>query len=271
MKKSEVKLVAEEYKLKIFEPEKFAADVVSEIKDQKPDLIVVAAYGKILPTSVLEIPGFGALNVHASLLPKFRGPSPVQNAILEGETETGTTVMLMDQGIDSGNILAQKKIAIAPDETYPDLLEKIAGVSADFLLEIIPLWVERRIKPKEQDKSQATYCQLIERADGKIIWSEDALAIFDRWRAFYPWPGVFTYWEKGGYNLRLKIHKMSLAKDNTGPSLSSGEVFEFEGKLAVKTGRGVLVLEEIQLEGKPKMESSAFKNGYPDFLGAILK
>lgn len=271
LQKSVIKTLAEKNKLKVFEPEKFDEKTIAELKNQKPDIIVVAAYGKILPAAVLKIPGFGFLNVHASFLPKFRGPSPVQNAILEGMPETGTTIMLMDEGIDTGDVLDQKKIKIDPNETYQNLLEEIAVVSSKLLLETIPRWIERKIIPQKQDGSRASYCQLIERQDGKIIWVESALSIYNRFRAFYPWPGIFTYWEKNGYNLRLKIHQLSLAEKNSETVFRTGEVFELDGKIAVQTGKGAISLEEIQIEGKSKTSIADFINGHPEFIGSVLK
>ena len=268
--KSAVAEIAEKNDLKVFEPQNFSEETINELKDQKPDMIIVAAYGKILPQEVLEVPGFGSINVHASMLPKFRGPSPIQNAILEGEAETGTTIMLMDQGIDTGDILKQKKIAIDPDETYPELLSKIAGVSSSLLLETLPFWAERKIKPQKQNENQATYCQLIEREDGKIIWTDDTVSIYNRYRAFIPWPGIFAYWKKNGFNLRLKLSKISPIKNDFSDK-KSGEIFDLDGKAAVKTADGAIILEEVQLEGKAKTKISDFINGYPDFIGSILE
>jgi methionyl-tRNA formyltransferase len=270
-KKSEVKKTAEEKGLKIFEPRVFDQMTIDEIRKQKPDLIVVAAYGKILPKEVLEIPGFGALNAHASLLPLFRGPSPIQNALLAGEKETGTTIMLMDEGVDTGEILNQKKIAINPQEKYPELLEKIAILSAELLPETINLWVNRKISPRRQDPSRASQCQLIERQDGKIIWSDDALSIYNRFRAFYPWPGIFSYWEKNDCNLRLKLNEIELGKEKIDSDCPLGKIFVLDRNICVCAGKGYLILREVQLEGKKSASIKDFINGYPDFLGSVLK
>ena len=269
--KSAVKVVAEENNLKILEPEEFDDKTIQEFRSQEPDLLIVAAYGKILPKAVLKIPGFGALNVHPSMLPKFRGPSPIQNALLEGEAETGTTIILMDEGVDTGDILAQVKVVISPDEKYPELLERMADTSSDLLLETLPLWVERKISPRAQSEEGATNCQLIERSDGKIFWTDGAFAIYNRFRAFYPWPGIFTYWEKDNSNLRLKLLKVSPAEGIPLSTHQIGEVFEAEEEIAVQTGEGPIVLEEIQLEGKKASSARDFVNGHPDFIGSILK
>lgn len=271
MQKSVVEEIAAKNNIKVFSPEKFEEKTLDEIKKQNPDMIIVAAYGKILPEDLLKIPKFGALNVHPSLLPKFRGPSPVQNALLEGVTETGTTIMLIDKGMDTGDIISQKKVLVEPQETYPELLEKMARVSSELLLETIDLWVGKKINPQKQNDSEATYCQMIERSDGKIIWSDDAEVIFNRYRAFLPWPGVFTFWKKGKENLRLKIHKMSLEKSSFDSKYKIGQIIRLNEKILVKTGKESIVLEEIQLEGKPKTNIANFINGYSDFVGSILE
>lgn len=268
---SPVKVLAQKNSLPVFTPEKLDAAVTLEIKNQKPDIIIVVAYGKILPQEILEIPGFGALNVHASLLPKYRGPSPVQNAILNGETETGTTIMLMNAGIDTGDIISQQHIKIGKDETTRDLLEKLKSLSAELLLETIPRWATRKIIPQTQNEAQATLCQLIERQDGRILWTDEAEAIYNRYRAFFPWPGIFTFWNRGDTPLRLKLNKISFLPANPEIQHHIGEVFQIGEKLGVATTSGVVILEEVQLEGKSNMAIADFLNGYPDFVGALLK
>jgi methionyl-tRNA formyltransferase len=270
--KSPVRLMSEKKQLKIFAPEKFNEEVVGQLKSQEPDMIIVAAYGKILPKSILDFPEFGSLNIHASLLPEWRGPSPVQNSILKGARKTGVSIMLMNEGIDTGNILAQEKIGIDPDILYPDFLEKIALLSKELLLKTIPFWIEKKITPQKQDDSRATRCQLIKRQNGKIIWTEEAVSIYNRYRAFYPWPGIFTFWEKGGHKSRIKLQKVSLAQ-NYARHLGEkpGEVFSLDGKIAVQAGNGAIILDEVQLEGKIKTGISDFIHGYPQFMGSVLK
>jgi len=269
-----VRKVAQEKKINVFTIEKFNEKSIKQIEDLKPDLIIVASYGKIIPQKVLDIPGFGIINVHPSLLPKFRGPSPIQNAILEGEEETGSTIILMNEKMDEGDILDQKKISFSPEETYPELLQRISQLSSELLLKTIPLWVRREITPQKQDETKATYCQLIERLDGKINWSENAQEIFNRFRAFLPWPGVFAYWERNASLVRIKIHQMKILENYEKIFLEKfqeGEVFSSEEKIVVKTGEGAIVLEEIQMEGKNKIKADDFLNGYPDFIGTVLR
>lgn len=270
LSESSVKILAETKKLPVKQIARFDEEAILDLESQKPDLIIVVAYGKILPEKVLDIPGFGAINIHASLLPKFRGPSPVQNAILNGDKELGTTIMLMDEGIDSGDILAQDKLTIREETLLPEAMEKLAELSSRLLLKTLPLWVERKITPKKQDASQATFCQLIERSDGHIIWSDGATEIFNRYRAFFPWPGIFSFWETEEGRLRIKMEKVSPSPISP-EEFKEGQVFETEGNILVKTGQGSLILHRVQPEGKRSMEISEFMNGYGKFVGTVLK
>ncbi len=271
IQKTEVKTAAEEKNIPIYDPEKLDSETIAEIRAQKPDLIIVAAYGKILPEEILNLPGFGCVNVHASLLPKYRGPSPIQNAILRGEEETGTTIMLMDEGIDTGSILSRRKTAVEPNETCAQLYRKLSALSSSLLLETIPLWIERKITPEAQNDAEAILCELIEKNDGKIMWTDSAEDIYNRYRAFYPWPGIFTYFESGKFNFRLKLNKIVIMDDDQKTRHHLGEVIAFEEKIGVQTGRGTIILEEVQLEGKSNVKISDFLNGYPEFVGSILK
>ena len=268
---SAVKKKALELKLPIEQPERLDAEAVEKIKGLKPDLIIVAAYGRILPKEILAIPGFGCINVHASLLPKWRGASPIQNALLSGATETGVTLMLMDEGMDTGNILAQKKIAIAPDDTTASLGARLAEISRDFLLETLPLWIERAITPEPQDNARATLCQLIEREDGHILWTDEAETIYNRFRALYPWPGIFAFWKKESELLRLKLLSVSFQKQSPQLAHPVGEVFEVGEKVGVQTGEGVIFLETVQLEGKTEMPIAEFLLGNKEIIGSLLQ
>ena len=266
-----VKILAEKNKISAIQPEKFDEKTVSDLKELNPDLIIVASYGKILPKKALEIPGFGSINVHASLLPKFRGASPIQNALLSGEAETGITIMLMDEGMDTGDILLQEKISISATDTADILTEKLAKKGAEKLLEAIPLWIEKKISPKKQDGKRATLCQLIERSDGKIIWDNEAQNIFNQYRAFRPWPGIFSFWDNNNSTKRIKLNKISLQKINPQSSHRLGEVFQIGEEIGVQTSNGIIILNEIQLEGKNSVSAKEFSNGYPEFIGSILK
>ena len=268
---SPVKELAIAGKIPVFQPDRFTKDKVGELKQLKPDIIIVAAFGKILPESVLEIPGFGCLNVHTSLLPKFRGPSPIQNALLNGEKKTGITIILMDKGIDTGDILNQKTIPIENQDDSKTLYKKCSQEGISILLETIPLWIEKKIVPQRQDDSKASLCQLIEREDGKIIWEEEAENIYNKYKAFYLWPEIFCFWMNNDSLQRIKLKKIILQKYDPQTLYNPGEVFEVGDKIGVQTLKGVIVLEEIQLEGKATMSIKDFLNGYPNFIGSVLK
>lgn len=271
--KSPVRIAAEKNNIAVFTPSRLDASVVSEIKKQKPDIIIVAAYGRILPKAILELPIFGALNVHASLLPKYRGASPIQNAILNGETETGATIMLMDEGIDTGDILSQRPVRIEKDETSLELLKKLAEVSAELLLETLPLWLEKKITPQKQDNSKASLCRMINREDGRIDWNDTARHIYNRFRAFQPWPGIFTLWGRHEKAIRIKFNKISVLNkiDKETKNAGRGEVVRIGEKIGVATAESFVILKTVQLEGKPETKIEAFLNGYPDFIGSVLK
>jgi methionyl-tRNA formyltransferase len=266
-----VKKLAEENSIPVFQPAKFDDDAIEELKKLKPDMIIVAAYGRILPKKVLDMPGFGCINVHVSLLPKYRGPSPIQNVLFNGEKETGTTIMLMDEGIDTGNILSQEKMAIADADTADVLSEKLADLSAKLLIQTLPLWVDRKIESQSQDHANATLCQLIEREDGHIFWEEEAENIYNKYRALHPWPGVFTFWRNGATLGRLKLLTLSLQRMNPQTKVPVGQVFQLGDKVGVQTLEGVIILEQVQLEGKKPLSIVEFINGYPSFVGSVLQ
>lgn len=271
LKISPVKNLAKNHRIPLLQPGGFDKDLISEIKKLKPDLIIVAAYGKILPKEILEIPGFGSLNVHASLLPKFRGPSPIQNTLMAGEKETGATIMLMDEGIDTGDVLNKKTTEISQEDTLSTLSLNLARLGSALLLETIPLWIEGRIKSKKQKESQATLCQLIERDDGRIFWDEKAEVIYNKYRALSPWPGIFCFWENSDSLERIKFHKVSLQRKDSETEYRLGEVFQSGDEIGVKSSEGIIIIDEIQLEGKKPLSIKEFVNGHPDFIGSVLK
>lgn len=266
-----VKKMALEHKIPVFQPLKFNIETVEELKKLKPDLVIVAAYGKIIPKSALEIPGFGCINVHVSLLPKYRGPSPIQNALLAGEKETGVTIMLMDQGVDTGDILAQEISPIKPNDNTEMLMGKLAELGAKLLLKTLPLWIEGKIEKMSQDHSKATNCQLIEREDGKIYWTDSAEDIYNRYRALTPWPGIFTYWKNDSEIIRLKLIAIELQKTSPIEKRAEGEIFEIGSDIGVQTAQGVIILKELQKEGKKPSDAKSFINGHKNFIGSILQ
>jgi methionyl-tRNA formyltransferase len=267
---SEVKRFCEEKNIPLKQPANFTEKEIDELRNLHPDIILVAAYGKILPQKILSLPKFGAVNVHPSLLPELRGPSPIQCAILQGKTETGITIMLMDAGMDSGDILAQEKMPISLSDTSESLLQKASEQSSGLLLKTLPLWIANEIIPKKQDASKATFCKIINKEDGKINWHTDSAEnIFNKFRAFYPWPGIFCFWN----NTRLKLAQISVQKNSfkENPELTSGTVSKINGNIGVKAAEGIIILEKIQPEGKKEMKINAFANGYPQFIGSVLK
>lgn len=262
-----VKEAALRYGIPVVQPENFRAPgAVENLASFRPELVVVAAFGLILPGEVLRLPRFGCLNVHASLLPRHRGPSPVANAILCGDEFTGVTIMLMDEGIDTGAILAQKKVRISPQDTTGSLTPKLAEVGARLLVEILPHWFEGSLQPRAQDESQATYSKLLTSRDGEIDWHLSAVELWRRIRAYNPWPGCYT-WYRGK---RLKIHQALPGKIR--PMGQPGEVVAEDGlsRIGVITGCGVLELVEVQLEGRRKMPVAEFIKGERGFVGSIL-
>ncbi|TAK95687.1 methionyl-tRNA formyltransferase [Patescibacteria group bacterium] len=267
-----VRDLARERNITLYQPVKLEDDSVAILKSIGVDIILVVAYGKILPKSILEIPGFGCINVHPSLLPKFRGPSPIQNALLLGEKETGVTLMLMNDQVDSGDILNQDKFPIQDEDTAETLRHKLADLGAKILIETIPLWVERRIEPIKQDETQATFCQLIEREDGHIVWEDSVGDIINRYRAMTPWPGVFGFWNDGRTIRRIKLTKLSNGTVSERDGREAGQAFlDAEGRLNVQAFDGSVIIERLQLEAKREVTATEFLNGYATFAGAILQ
>jgi methionyl-tRNA formyltransferase len=209
------------------QPVRWDQTALDQLKHYQPDLIVVAAYGKILPAAVLDIPRFHCLNIHASLLPRFRGSSPIQHTLLAGDTETGITIMLMDAGMDTGPILTQRSLTVGATDTFLTLSNRLATLGSELLLETLPQWLDNKLTPIPQDESQALLCQMIEREDGHIFWNETAETLSRRYRAFTPWPGLFTFWQKNPTTrLRLKILQASFITVSPSIHHPLGTVFE---------------------------------------------
>ena len=227
---------------------------IEEIRALTPDVIVVMAYGQILPRDVLEIPKIVSLNLHASLLPRWRGAAPIQAAIAAGDREIGITVMYMDEGLDTGDILLQRTIDILPDDTGGSLQDRLAQIAPEALLESLRM-LEKNSAPRiPQDNAQATWAPKLKREHGRIDWSELAEAIERKIRAFNPWPGAFM--EIGGRN--LKIFSASVVDLSGEP----GEILKSENELVIAAGKGALLLGEVQLEGKRKMSAAEFLRGH---------
>ena len=276
----EVKLVAQKYKISILQPEK-VSNIKGQLSNIKPDLIICAAYGQILPKEILEIPKYGCLNIHPSLLPKYRGASPIQTAILNGDKETGITIYIMDEKMDHGKIVSSIKYPrrrtfgslqgkkLLSDIYYEDLEKNLAELSIKLLIETIPKWVKGEIKAKPQDESKASYTKIIKKEDGKIDWSKSAQEIEQQIRAFHPWPASFTFWSKNGKNLQMKILEADILKSNQKSPI--GKVILSDKKILVKCKKDFLIIKKLQIQGKKPMNSEDFLRGNSAFINAILK
>jgi methionyl-tRNA formyltransferase len=257
-----VKRLALELDLPLFQPERVGAPAsLQTIKQWQPELIAVAAYGQILPPAILNLPRLGCLNVHASLLPRWRGAAPIQAAILHGDDESGVTIMLMDQGLDTGPILAQAAIPIQPDETGGELFNKLAPLGSELLLKTIPAYSQGEIEPMPQTESKATYAPMLKKSDGLLDFSQPAAVLARQVRAYNPWPSSYFIWR----DQRLIVHKaMAIAAVNPA---NPGTTSLLEGYPAVSCKSGWLVLQEVQPAGANRMPGDAFLRGAQDFVG----
>ena len=271
---SPVKKWAIENKLPVLQPDKIRnPEWVAKIKELNPELIVLTAFGQIIPEEILNIPKYKALNIHPSLLPKYRGASPIQSAILCGETETGVCLMIMDKDMDHGQIISNLQFLISNKPTYAELSKQLSDLGAELLIKTLPDWVDGKIKAQEQNHEQATFCKLIKKENGKIDWDKPAIEIEQQIRAFREWPESYT-----GFNRKvLKILEVDFDNKKTpstmlGVNYKVGEVFLDENKnLCVKTGDGLLILKSFQLEGKNPTTAKEFLNGHKEIIGAILQ
>ncbi len=265
---SPVKRAAVDWNLPVLQPTSLkTAEAVAQLGDFHPDVIVVAAFGQILPQTVLDIPGHGCINIHPSLLPRFRGASPVAAAILAGDEFTGVSIMLMDKGLDTGPVLARAAIAISPQDNTGLLTLKLSVVAARLLQEVLVRWLRGEITPQPQSEAEATYCRPITKEAGEIDWHLSAVDIWRRVRAFNPWPGCFTRWQ--GKQLKI-IEAAPISGDGT---LEAGRVAALakEGlAFGIHTGDGILGVSKVQLEGKRAMTAAEFLRGQREFIGTIL-
>jgi methionyl-tRNA formyltransferase len=235
------------------------------MEQMRPDIGVVVAYGKILPREVLDLPPYGCINVHASLLPKYRGAAPIAWALLQGEVVTGVSVIRMVERLDAGDILMARTISIGEEEDALELGERLARVGAEALIDTLQGLEEGTLRPIPQREEEASYAPRLKKSDGELRWEQTAEMLHRRVRALVPWPGAFTFWE----GKRLKVHRASVRE---GPSLGKpGQVVRASGgDLWVQTGDGYLALVEIQLEGRPSMRATVFLQGYPSIAGSML-
>ena len=266
MEPSPVKARARELEIPVCQPSTLRnPDATGELSTLNPEIIVVVAYGRLLPAEVLDIPRFGCLNLHPSLLPRHRGPSPVPGAILSGDETTGVTLMLLDEGMDSGPIIAQRTRSIRPDDDAETLTTELFREGAALLDATLPGWVAGEVDVRPQDDGQATYTSKLERADGLADWSKPAEFLCRQQRAYTPWPGLHTEWNGKGIKL------LEVAPPLPGGATEPGVVGRTDGgRIAVGTADGLLVVSRLQLAGKQAADATDFIRGYPDFIGARL-
>ncbi|PJF48795.1 MAG: methionyl-tRNA formyltransferase [Chloroflexi bacterium] len=262
-----VKALALQHRLQVMQPDSLRPpSVVAELRALAPDVIIVAAFGQILRPEVLALPPHGCLNIHASLLPRWRGASPVSAAIAAGDAVTGVTLMLMEAGLDSGPIIAQRPEPIRPDDTTGSLTERLARLGAALLIETLPAWLAGAIVPQRQDESRVTLAGRLKKEDGRLDWSRSAEALERHVRAMSPWPSAFTTWQ----GRQMKVLRAAIAAAACAPGLPPGGVSVDRSGVYVRCGDGALRLLEVQMEGKPAMEAAAFARGHPNLAGSTL-
>jgi methionyl-tRNA formyltransferase len=265
-----VKTVAVELSLPVFQPERIRrAEAQQVLADWSPELVVVAAYGQILPKSVLDLPRWGCLNVHASILPKYRGASPIQWSILQDEPETGVTIMKMDEGLDTGDILTQQSTAITPQDTAQTLHDRLASLGAELLVHTIPGYVQGGITPRPQPPGQDSYARKISKEDGRLSWLLPARRLWNQVRAFNPWPGSFFLQPAAPRPMLVKVWAAEVE-----PRLSGepGVVLRADAQgIVVASQDGALRITELQREGKRRLKASEYLAGNPIPAGLRLE
>ncbi len=250
-----VKIIADELGIPTIQPRRVRDDEsMDALRRFAPDLIVVAAYGQILRPELLQLPPLGCINIHGSLLPRWRGAAPIQASILAGDAETGITIMLMDEGIDTGDMLSKRALPITDDDTAGTLFDKLAPLGAELLVETLPKYLSGELKPQPQPEEGATYTKMLRKEDGRLDFSQTAEELERRIRAFSPWPGTFFEWD----GAPLKVHR---ARVDGRKSPGIGIKLTVEGVPAVGTAEGVLVLDQIQPAGKKPMDGKSFLAG----------
>lgn len=267
---SPVHMFALQHHLPVTTPTSLRQDhVVEQLRSWQPDVIVVAAFGMLLPPAVLELPPHGCINVHASLLPRWRGAAPVAAAILAGDERTGVTLMQMDSGLDSGPIIRQAELPIAPEDTQETLSRKLSQLGASLLQQTLPDWLDGRIVPRPQDEAQVTWAPPLKKEQGRICWEKPAEFIARQVRAFHPWPGTFTEWH-GAILKILKVRAVPSPEALDPSDHPPGTVVAIPEGVGVVTGAGMVQLLEVQLAGRRPMPAAEFIRGARGFVGSRL-
>jgi methionyl-tRNA formyltransferase len=269
---SPVKEEALGHSLPVFQPTSLRSPAaLRQLAEWQPQIVVVAAFGQILPRQVLDLPPHGCLNVHASLLPLYRGAAPIPAAILAGETVTGITIMRMDEGLDTGPILAQAKLRIAPDDTSGSLTPKLADLGAALLDETLPAWMAGEIVLQPQDPGRATFCRPLKKEDGKLDWTRPAAELDRRVRACHPWPGAYTFWQGRPLKItRTRPWSDAPVQESGAWPKQPGKVLTLPHGIGVVTGEGLLEIHQVQPAGKKPMAAEAFARGQRDLVGSCL-
>ena len=254
---SPVKELALKHDLPVYQPEKMRDGTALQIvKDLNPDILVVVAYGRILPDDILAVPKFGAVNVHGSLLPKYRGAAPIQWAVIDGRKESGVTTMLMNEGLDTGDILRQYRITLADDETGGSLFDKLAALGSEAILDTVKGLEDGSIVPVKQEETTTPYAAMLTKEMGLADWSKDAETLERLIRGLDPWPGVYSYLD----GKMLKLWKAEVLPEG-GSDAAPGTILSVKNGLAVQTGKGALRITELQPEGKKRMAADAWLRG----------
>lgn len=272
LKPTTVKNFADSKNLKTMELDSIKDEDLGKIKNLKPDLIIVCSFGIIVPEKILELPKLGCVNIHPSLLPGLRGPSPIQTALWQNLSKTGVSFMQMTSKVDAGPVYYQEEQKIDQDDIYPVLEKKLIDLASRRFVQKTEEYINRELKAKEQDEEKVTLTRLITKSDGKVIWSCDAEEIFNKYRAFYGWPSIYCYWQKGQFSKKIIFWEIFYKEENKSKNKEPGEVYkDDDGKVCIQTGKGAVCPLEIQIEGKKSMNIQNFLNGYPDFVGSRLK
>jgi methionyl-tRNA formyltransferase len=259
LKAPPVKLLAQELNIPVIQPQKLREpEAMQQLREWNPDLIVVAAFGQILKKDVLDLPKFGCINVHASLLPRWRGAAPINAAVLAGDEETGVTIMKMDVGLDTGPMLSMKRIRIKPDDTAGSLFEALSTLGADLLIETLPVYMDGKIAPEPQPEDGATYAPMLKKEDGRLDFNQSAIELERRIRAMIPWPGAWFEWNGN-------LLKVSRGVVSEGRGKEVGSRLIVDGRPAVRCADGILILDEVQPPGKKIMPGKAFLSGARDW------